>query len=83
MWTLHSKTPEHWVPIATVASFKRMQEFKTFGGVEWVAQALREKSKDLEVDESGENVRRKTEVKEINGEERMKRSVYAVSLSHR
>ena len=27
MWKLHSQTPEHWIPIATVASFKRMREF--------------------------------------------------------
>ncbi|CCO30174.1 La protein homolog AltName: Full=La autoantigen homolog [Rhizoctonia solani AG-1 IB] len=28
MWKLHTQTEEHWIPIATVASFKRMREFE-------------------------------------------------------
>ncbi|KAJ2923356.1 hypothetical protein H1R20_g13739, partial [Candolleomyces eurysporus] len=27
MWTLYSKDPEHWIPISTIASFKRMREY--------------------------------------------------------
>jgi lupus La protein len=72
MWTLYSKTPEHWVPIKIVASFKRMRQLLTSSSSDpssssstpldatWVAEQLR-KSEFLEVDESGENVRRRTE----------------------
>ncbi|KAF7359506.1 hypothetical protein MSAN_01293600 [Mycena sanguinolenta] len=74
MWTLHTKTPEHWVPIATVASFKRMRDFSALGK-EWVVRALREQSTQLEVDEEGVNVRRKTEVQEPK--DQFERSVYA------
>ena len=63
MWTLYSKTPEHWVPISIVASFKRMRALLSSdsGGVPWIAEQIREKSTELEVDEIGENVRRNTE----------------------
>lgn len=60
MWTLYTKTPEHWVPLSIIASFKRMRALAE-PGVPWVATQIREKSAALEVDESGENVRRKTE----------------------
>ena len=55
MWTLHSKTPEHWVPISTVASFKRMRALLSdkSGGVPWIAERIRAKSTALEVDEKG------------------------------
>ncbi|KAK7023793.1 hypothetical protein R3P38DRAFT_3194331 [Favolaschia claudopus] len=74
MWTLHTKTPEHWVPVATVASFKRMREFSSLGN-EWVVRALREHSTQLEVDAEGVNVRRTTEVQEPK--DQFERSVYA------
>ena len=74
MWTLHTANPEHWVPIKTVASFKRMREFQALGD-EWVADALR-KSEELEVDEAGANVRRRTEVQPPKGQ--FERSIYAV-----
>jgi lupus La protein len=76
MWTLHTKTPEHWVPISTVASFKRMRDFSSLGN-EWVTRALREQSTQLEVDSEGVNVRRTTEVQEPK--DQFERSVYAVS----
>lgn len=79
MWQLHSKTPEHWVSIEAVASFKRMRQYSQGeNGLKWVADALRE-SEYLEVDETGINVRRKTEVKEPKGQ--FDRSVYAVSTN--
>ncbi len=62
MWALHSKTPEHWVPIKTIASFKRMREFQSEDS-EWLLDALKQ-STLLEVDESQTNVRRMTEVQE-------------------
>ena len=76
MWTLHTANAEHWVPIQTVASFKRMREFQP-KGLPWVVDALRT-SEELEVDESGENVRRKTEVQELK--DQFERSVYAVRV---
>lgn len=74
MWTLHTANEEHWVPISTVASFKRMREFAPLG-VEWVGQALK-LSSELEVDETTTKVRRRTEVQEPKGQ--FERSVYAV-----
>lgn len=63
MWMLYSKTPEHWIPISTIASFKRMRALLSdeSSGVPWIAQQIRAKSTVLEVDEKGENVRRTTE----------------------
>ena len=75
MWTLHTANAEHWVPIQTVASFKRMREFQARGDA-WVADALRQGSTELEVDAAGENVRRRTEVQPPKGQ--FERSVYAV-----
>lgn len=77
MWTLYMSNAEHWVPISTVASFKRMREFTSLG-VEWVARAVKLVSEELEVDETNTKVRRTTEVKEPKGQ--FERSVYAVSL---
>ena len=74
MWTLYTKDPDHWVPVDTVASFKRMREFNA-NGQEWIANALR-LSDFLEVDETGTKVRRRTEVQEPK--DSFKRSVYAV-----
>lgn len=74
MWTLHTANAEHWVPIGTVASFKRMREFLPLG-TEWLANALKS-SAALEVDETNTKVRRRTEVTEPKGQ--FERSVYAV-----
>ena len=79
MWGLYSKDPEHWIPIATIASFKRMREYQPHGN-EWLVQALK-KSDSLEVDAEGKKVRRTTEVKEPKVEDAFARSVYAVRLS--
>ena len=76
MWTLHTANAEHWVPIKTVASFKRMREFQALGN-DWLVDALK-KSEQLEVDAAGENLRRKTEVQPPKGQ--MERSVYAVRV---
>ena len=74
MWTLYSKDPEHWVPIATVGSFKRMRDYSSHG-MEWLANAIR-LSTFLEVDETGTKVRRTTEPQEPKNQ--FERSVYAV-----
>ena len=76
MWTLHTANAEHWVPVKTVASFKRMREFQGLGN-DWVVDALKT-SEELEVDEAGENVRRRTEVQPPKGQ--FERSVYAVRV---
>jgi lupus La protein len=76
MWTLHTANPEHWVPVATVASFKRMRDYLPLG-VEWVAKALR-LSEELEVDETNTKVRRRTEVQEPKNQ--FERSIYAVRV---
>ncbi|PPR05429.1 hypothetical protein CVT26_011307 [Gymnopilus dilepis] len=73
MWTLYSKDPEHWIPIQTVGSFKRMREFSSHG-TEWLANAIR-LSTFLEVDETGTKVRRTTEPQEPKNQ--FERSVYA------
>jgi lupus La protein len=73
MWGLHTKNESHYVPISIVASFKRMREYLPMG-LPWLVTALRE-STALEVDEAGENVRRRTEVQPPK--DVFERSVYA------
>jgi len=75
MWTLHTANEEHWVPIKTVSSFKRMREYASKGH-DWIVKALRT-SEELEVDAAGENARRRTEVQPPKGQ--FERSIYAVS----
>jgi len=76
MWGLHSASDDHWVPLATVTSFKRMEEFQVFGQG-WIIDAIRKLSTFVEVDGPGSNVRRTTEVQEPKGQH--ERSVYVVS----
>ena len=63
------------MPIATVASFKRMRQFQA-KGVPWIADVLRMSDSLLEVDETSTKVRRREEVREPKGQ--FERSVYAV-----
>jgi hypothetical protein len=77
MWTLHTANPEHWVPISTVGSFKRMRDFSSLG-MDWVVKAL-QLSEELEVDETNTKVRRRTEVQEPK--DQFQRSIYAVRRS--
>lgn len=76
MWTLHTANPEHWVPLKTVSSFKRMREFQAYGAP-WLLEALKQ-SEEVEVDADGDKIRRKSEVKEPKGQ--FERSIYAVRL---
>ena len=79
MWELHSKEGEdHWVPIATVADFKRMRQFRDTYGIDWVVDALRQSKQLLEVNEAGDKIRRKTEVKEPKGQ--WDRTAYVVCI---
>ncbi|EJD36590.1 hypothetical protein AURDEDRAFT_117059 [Auricularia subglabra TFB-10046 SS5] len=69
MWELHSKEgADHWVPLATVADFKRMRGFRDKYGLPWVADQLRNSIELLQVNDAGDSVRRKTEVKEPKGQ---------------
>ena len=53
-----------------------MREFQAHG-TDWLVDALRTHSEELEVDAEGKNLRRKTEVREPEGQ--FDRSIYAVS----
>ncbi|CAE6442808.1 unnamed protein product [Rhizoctonia solani] len=74
MWKLHTQDEEHWIPIATVASFKRMKEFEP-KGAEWLLSVLRSSSGLLEIDETGTKVRRVKEL--VKPKDQFERSVYA------
>ncbi|KDN44602.1 hypothetical protein RSAG8_05367, partial [Rhizoctonia solani AG-8 WAC10335] len=74
MWKLHTQDEEHWIPIATVASFKRMKEFEP-KGAEWLLSALRSSGGLLEIDETGTKVRRVKEL--VKPKDQFERSVYA------
>lgn len=58
LYTMVSEN-EGWAELRTVANFKRMRRFQPFTAV---VEALRE-STELDVDESGEKIKRKTELK--------------------
>ena len=58
LFTLTRKDPEGWVPIETLASFKRMRPIKDVLGVDGIAEALRASTELLEVNEAGDRVRR-------------------------
>ncbi|KAG8215113.1 hypothetical protein J3R82DRAFT_8564 [Butyriboletus roseoflavus] len=73
MWTLHTANADHWVPIKTVSSFKRMRDHAVKGS-EFILRALKT-STELEVDDKGENVRRATELQKPK--DQFERSVYA------
>lgn len=63
LWTTQAlPSGQGWVSIALIASFKRMRDH-LHKGIPWIAEALRRSDGLLEVDEKGEKVRRRTEVK--------------------
>lgn len=57
LWTATTKN-HGWIPIATLATFKRMRKFN--GDLKFLADALRKSTDMLEVDDKGEKVRRRT-----------------------
>ncbi|KAJ3722881.1 hypothetical protein C8R42DRAFT_720048 [Lentinula raphanica] len=68
MWKLHTNYPGHWVPISEIATFKKMQQYvQRKDGLRWIAESLKA-SQLLEVDRSYTKVRRKTEVKQLEGQ---------------
>lgn len=65
LWTLVCKSPEGWVPLETVASFKRMRDYLQSYGLPFIAQAVRDihpvsgqEGNEIEVDAEGKQVRR-------------------------
>ncbi len=81
LFTLTRKDPQGWVPIATIASFKRMREIKELLGLEGIAEALRGSKELLEVSEDGVNVRRTKELVPVR--DAFDRSVYAKASARR
>lgn len=75
LFTLTRKDPEGWVPIATIASFKRMRAIKDLLGIEGIAQVLRGSKELLDVSEDGANVRRRKELVPVK--DAFDRSIYA------
>ncbi|KAL9539052.1 hypothetical protein MBANPS3_010499 [Mucor bainieri] len=76
LWTLRANTPEGWIPLETIASFKKMkmitEDFDT------IVKALKEVDSEIyEIDEEGKHIRRKSEVVQQN---HVERSVYAKGL---
>ncbi|WFD23724.1 hypothetical protein MEQU1_002418 [Malassezia equina] len=75
LFTLTRKDPEGWVPIETLASFKRMKPLREVLDVAGIADALRASSSLLEVDADGVRVRRKTPLVPVT--DAHTRSIYA------
>ena len=68
-------TPEGWVSIETIASFKRMQQLSE--NLAGIVEALKS-SKELDVSEDGKNVKRKEPFRSDYWEVANKQSIYAV-----
>ena len=75
LFTLTRKDPEGWVPIDTIASFKRMKPMREVLSSQDIAEALRGSTSLLEVDSDGKRVRRKAEMKPVP--DAHARSIYA------
>lgn len=75
LFTLTRKDPEGWVPIATIASFKRMRAIKDLLGLDGIAEVLRGSKELLDVREDGVSVRRRKELVPVK--DAFDRSVYA------
>ncbi|KAI7869401.1 hypothetical protein BDF14DRAFT_1741927 [Spinellus fusiger] len=72
LWNLTNNTGVAWVPIKTIASFKKMKSICE--DYDQIVEALKEVPSDLlEVDEAGQNIKRKTVPVEAD---HMSRSVY-------
>lgn len=79
LWTTQAlPSGQGWVSIALIASFKRMRDH-LHKGIPWIAEALRRSDGLLEVDDKGEKVRRRTEVKPQT--DAFGRSAYVVRFS--
>ncbi|KAI8384561.1 uncharacterized protein BYT42DRAFT_544446 [Radiomyces spectabilis] len=72
LWSLFKKTPEGWIDIKTIASFKKMKKIST--DQDLIVEALKESPEMLEVSEDNEKVRRKTQLEK---QDHISRSIYA------
>jgi len=81
LFTLTRKNEGGWVPLSTLASFKRMKPICDALSLPELADALRASPELLEVDEAGENVRRRTELVQVK--DAHTRSIYAVRAPER
>ncbi|OLL26124.1 La [Neolecta irregularis DAH-3] len=72
LWSLTQEN-DGWVPIATIASFKRMRRFQP---VDAISEALRQSLNLLEVNQDGTKVRRKTPLVKQAGSAAFDRSIY-------
>ena len=77
LFTLSRKSADGWVPLATLASFKRMRPMREALSDAELAAALRP-SASLEVDEPGTHVRRRVALAPVK--DAFQRSAYAVSV---
>lgn len=75
LFTLTQKNEEGWVPLNIISSFKRMKPIREAIGIEGIAECLRDSKELLEVDEKGENVRRKVPLVQVK--DAHARSIYA------
>lgn len=80
LFTLSRKNADGWVPLATLASFKRMKPMRDVLDDAELAAALRS-SEAVEVDEPGTHVRRRVALAPVK--DAFQRSAYAVSDSRR
>ncbi|KAI9476022.1 MAG: hypothetical protein EXX96DRAFT_506893 [Benjaminiella poitrasii] len=76
LWTLHSNSADGWIPIETIANFKRMKFITE--DLDTIVKALKENESEIyAIDEEGKNIKRKTEVVEQNQTDR---SIYVKGL---
>ncbi|KAI9355164.1 hypothetical protein BD770DRAFT_444693 [Pilaira anomala] len=76
LWSLRDNTPEGWIPIETIAGFKKMKMITE--DLDTVVKALKEVESDIyELDAEAKNIRRKSEVVQQN---HMERSIYIKGL---
>ncbi|CAO0799234.1 unnamed protein product [Mucor circinelloides] len=69
LWTLRANTPEGWIPLETIASFKKMKMITE--DFDAIVKALKEGESEIyEIDQEGKNIRRKSEVVKQNHNER-------------
>ncbi|GAA5807909.1 hypothetical protein MFLAVUS_001289 [Mucor flavus] len=76
LWTLRANTPEGWIPIETIAGFKKMKMITE--DLDTIVKALKEVESDIyELDEESKNIRRKSEVVQ---QDHASRSIYIKGL---
>ncbi|KAI8378659.1 hypothetical protein EDC96DRAFT_454921 [Choanephora cucurbitarum] len=76
LWTLRANAVEGWIPIETIAGFKKMKMITE--DFDAVVKALKEHESEIyEIDAEGKNIRRKSEVVQ---QDHVSRSIYVSGL---